>query len=60
MAVKVLKIEKYVAKSSSDEELLSPLLVLGTSHEIQKQVDARLSQIEAHSKVEGNCNEKLK
>ena len=51
---------KHFSDSSSDEELLPPLSVLRTSCEIQKQVDARISEIESHSKVEGNDNTKLK
>ena len=51
---------KHFSESSSDEELLPPLSVLRTSREIQKQVDARMSEIESHSKVEGNDNTKLK
>ena len=54
------KSSKYVVESSSDEEILPSLSVLKSSREIQKQVDARISQIEAHSNVEGNCSEKLK
>ena len=51
---------KYLSESSSDEELLPPLSVLRTSREIQKQVDARISEIESHSKVEGSDSTKFK
>ena len=54
------KNSKYVSESSSDEELLPPLSTLKTSREIQKQVDARIAEIESQSKVEGNKSTKLK
>ena len=54
------KISKSSSESSSDEELLPPLSVLKTSREIQSKVDARISEIEAHSKVQGNETLKLK
>ena len=48
------------SETSSDEELLPPLSVLKTSREIQRKVDNRISEIEAHSKVQGNESLKLK
>ena len=53
--------KKYESsETSSDEELLSPLSVLKSSQEIQRKVDTRISEIEAHSKVQGNESSKLK
>ena len=48
------------SETSSDEELLPPLSVLKSSLEIQRKVDIRISEIEAHSKVQGNESSKLK
>ena len=48
------------SETSSDEELLPPLSVLKSSREIQNKVDARISEIESHSKVQGNESSKLK
>ena len=48
------------SETSSDEELLPPLSVLKLSPEIQRKVDTRISEIESHSKVQGNESSKLK
>ena len=49
------KTSRYV----SDNEILPSLSVLKSSRDIQRQVDARIAEIESHSKVEGN-DSKLK
>ena len=56
---KKVKSVGYVSESSSDDELLPSLSVLKSSRDIQRQVDARIAEIESHSKIEGNDN-KLK
>ena len=45
--------------SSSEDEVLPSLSVLKSSRNIQRQVDARIAEIESHSKLEGN-DSKLK
>ena len=60
LKVKRVKKSKFSSESSSDEELLPPLSVLRTSREIQSKIDARISEIESHSKVQGNESSKLK
>ena len=51
---------KHVSESSSDEESLPTLSTLRTSCQIQRQVDARIAEIESHSKVQGDESTKLK
>ena len=51
---------KHVSESSSDEESLPTLSTLRTSRQIQRQVDARIAEIESHSKVQGDESTKLK
>ena len=53
------KASRYVSDSSSEEESLPSLSVLKSSRDIQRQVDARIAEIESHSKLEGN-DSKLK
>ena len=53
------KTSRYVSDSSSEEESLPSLSVLKSSRDIQRQVDARIAEIESHSKPEGN-DHKLK
>ena len=48
------------SETSSDEELLPPLSVLKSYCENQSKVDTRISEIESHSKVQGNESLKLK
>ena len=46
------KSSKHVSESSSDEETLPTLSTLRTSRQIQRQVDARIAEIESQSKVQ--------
>ena len=54
------KSSKYVSESSSDEESLPTLSTLRTFWQIQRQVDARIAEIESQSKVQGDESNKLK
>ena len=54
------KSSKHVSESSSDEESLLTLSTLRTSQKIQRQVDARIAEIESQSKVQGDESTKLK
>ena len=51
---------KHVSESSSDEDPLTTLSTLRTSRQIQRQVDARIAEIESQSQVQGDESTKLK
>ena len=54
------KSSRHVSESSSDEESLPTLATLRTSHQIQRQVDARIAEIESQSKIQGDESTRLK